>query len=1444
MLRKTFRFGAWTILLIAGIYLLCVMNATAPQVHRPPAPPAPAVAADPLLASLTGPALAPEGGHPAWVKGAEFSIDLSGCLDKLFQLPEEDRHDQVADWALYGALMHANLPADVMRAATFDRLPLRLASMEETVNYEYGPGRRVVVEDEAWLFHAASQTKALAAATVARLADTVRMERGSVPSKVVIFSYRPDLRQDQIVVRCEDVRPGGDLLTPAFGYIEAEVKTAKELESWLNSIDDVTYAALTVGGVRLGGRRFDQVRTAGATLDDVAALYQAHVKIAESQQRFDQAMKSLSMEEKLKAVLDAFNADVSKLNAATSTTVADSGAFERAVDDLNAALAAAGSPAAEQADLSTLILGRKRTLGARKKGAYDLDEALKRFEANGNGFGGGIISGATIESRRSEFEALETRTLTAAKALGGRLAAEWQEQGKLLPAEPGFSLDPQWDVAGLIAGLKRLQTDAPAVIEDAKQVAERAKGENYDDAATPIEVWAARGVVEAFENATPSSYVVPGKWAGQIGDILAAVEGKTGKQAEKGALLPFYQLRESLRRDTGEALQLSMLLRFLESRCRFQAARYDGPMQGTHAGMVLFYTDLLAKLWAGVDYHRSAPVEAVLGFRTYPTVSGTIEPTYLEEQDRLPSTRLWFGPKPEGFSRSPDGAIQFAPVATRVYSAGSNPLQPGAESVASETPRRVFGWWDRHFATVADYEPQYHVQNQIMKWSVITGWLAERATLATLQEVAVRRDYRFDTWYKSNREILKYAKTFRALPPERWIGGTETMEILQSREIRSIRGSHYVAGGVSLGGAKTIGKEATVTAEMGRALGRGGVNYADSLPNFIKMSQNAATKGATFELPPVSQALSEAHVVVSPSSAARLRLGGSELKLSTIDLRISPREIHIDTPVGAIGQLQVRESGNAVALGWKDGTLATDRSLAQRLAVVAELPDSGGWIAGHQQQLPSGGAFVLEQADGPAVVIRPSTAAGGGGGSAGGPPRIIRPISDPPPGPGASVPGFGDGDSYMKVKAGFFGSDGKKVVAKKLSSDAEAVALVTEMKWQRLRSLPDETALDVPAQVERVYTARGPPSGARQVTIKTTDPDFPAVKAFVHDDHVYLEQRADLPPEARARFAELVTRQRITGRQLNRLTSDVKLATLDLAETPGRRFVDRISGSDVNGGLQDLHAAIAEGRVERLLADARKTLIDEVIAGDRTTPSAEFLNLLLGDSTPDAMLAHAVIEAQRGDLPRAAESVSKAVSKGSVDARTTRAMGRALRRAGAGDTGDFVILQADEPVPGLKGKVTLDLAGKRPRTVARDLELEPVSKEEIHNAAAARDVTVYVEDGRLLQQKDWDLMPGRSLAEASLDPTIVIERLRDESVGWFRPSEAYVGEKHYTRTGGSYRVDWEWGSSGAAGQPSGKARPAYVVRANIPPRPDLKPSPGTTQPSHRDEDRVGQTLTR
>ncbi|MCU0287609.1 MAG: hypothetical protein MUF15_14595 [Acidobacteria bacterium] len=233
---------------------------------------------------------------------------------------------------------------------------------------------------------------------------------------------------------------------------------------------------------------------------------------------------------------------------------------------------------------------------------------------------------------------------------------------------------------------------------------------------------------------------------------------------------------------------------------RFQAARYDGPLQGTEVGMVLFYTDLLAKLWA-LDYQDSIPANAIDDF--IPLTEARISKIYKQEIMELPSTRLWFGTNDKGFQKIGDSnQLLFARVASRVYAASSNPLHPGQEVKPNAASAAFLGWWNDHYEEIARYEPEYQRQNEIMKWSILIAWLNDANKghyLDFLKKVKVNKGNWFTEWVKSQPN-LKFKKWDKVKFYDKGHLGTDTeaMAILSSKEYKCFGHQWTISGGVSL----------------------------------------------------------------------------------------------------------------------------------------------------------------------------------------------------------------------------------------------------------------------------------------------------------------------------------------------------------------------------------------------------------------------------------------------------------------------------------------------------------------------------------------------------------------------------------------------------------------------------------------------------------------------
>src|SRR6185369_8640038 len=182
-----------------------------------------------------------------------FVLDVAGAAPQLDELREDERGEQIADWTAYGVLLHAGLSAEEIRAAMYDKVPFRHAALEETANFDYGPGRRVILKDGlVWFFYSDFDSERRSA-VLGRLADQVRMELGTRPSRICVFRYRSDLIRGIIQVQREPDVPVEVAFSERFGYVEKDIKSRADFEAWLAAVDDLVHVELLPAeGVRLG----------------------------------------------------------------------------------------------------------------------------------------------------------------------------------------------------------------------------------------------------------------------------------------------------------------------------------------------------------------------------------------------------------------------------------------------------------------------------------------------------------------------------------------------------------------------------------------------------------------------------------------------------------------------------------------------------------------------------------------------------------------------------------------------------------------------------------------------------------------------------------------------------------------------------------------------------------------------------------------------------------------------------------------------------------------------------------------------------------------------------------------------------------------------------------------------------------------------------------------
>ena len=400
----------------------------------------------------------------------------------------------------------------------------------------------------------------------------------------------------------------------------------------------------------------------------------------------------------------------------------------------------------------------------------------------------------------------------------------------------------------------------------------------------------------------------------------------------------FFAVLEAMAQDRG-ADAAREVLQEIRYTYGFQTARYDGDLQGTEVGMVLFYTDLLAKLWA-LDFLGAAPDRYIDGFVTM--TKPPLSPIYEEEVNTLSHTRLWFGHRNDGFQIAGEGQhLILARNGARIYAASSSALSPGQEEEPAADSDAFLRWWNDHYEEVARFEPEYERLNEIMKWSLIIGWLNESnggTLLEFLRPVRVDTSNWFPEWVRQNAQ-LRFKQWDKVGFFRRGYKGThtETLPLLYSKPYNLFGYDEAVlSGGVSL---------------ASKQLFKGRRGLAPSANPFIRRSKIDYGMGGggglfkTFEGIEYRlhrQGPNRALATVKARPEARLRGRHSELANVAFERLVlfDKKGLHFVTSTGAnqVGSLSISPTKNGFKVRWLSRDVDAGQSLTHRLSTSAD-PD-------------------------------------------------------------------------------------------------------------------------------------------------------------------------------------------------------------------------------------------------------------------------------------------------------------------------------------------------------------------------------------------------------------------------------------------------------------------------------------------------------------------------
>lgn len=364
----------------------------------------------------------------------------------------------------------------------------------------------------------------------------------------------------------------------------------------------------------------------------------------------------------------------------------------------------------------------------------------------------------------------------------------------------------------------------------------------------------------------------------------------------------------------------------------YQFARYDGGLEGTEVGMTYFYTDLVAKTWP-MDVGAGSPKGQVIGFVTDVDAK---TPWSLCNEEGEEDGRLWFGLREEGVAPS-ENAINLAGLTTRLFS-----LVQDAGSVSGEEVEpsyhfgRIIHWWDGHYIAIADFEPEYHRLDQLMRWGAAIAWLTnqEGPRLPEVAPESIARNKRLPSWMAS-RPDLRWRYTGRWLYPRNV--ETEALPTLHSRGYENCGSTRLWAGGVS-GPARARLVELAKKPDLPPGLSRAGFSKA-------RTDFHAATRIGELGRANVIYRFSEragraAPVAVTAEarnvwSLGRLRLHFPEnlQRIGWLHPEAGGKSVRLGVGLqGAeMGELAATATGTRVTVQWRPGLLDRARTAFHRL---------------------------------------------------------------------------------------------------------------------------------------------------------------------------------------------------------------------------------------------------------------------------------------------------------------------------------------------------------------------------------------------------------------------------------------------------------------------------------------------------------------------------------
>ncbi|MBX9252960.1 hypothetical protein H1Q63_03140 [Desmonostoc muscorum CCALA 125] len=197
-----------------------------------------------------------------------------------YKLTKRQKDDQLRDWLLMTALSGKGLSSEKISQGVYDLPAVRYDFISPVANFEYGSTRSRYVGDGKIVALVPNTTsKEQRMDDLAHIADRHRKDQGEKPKIIEVFEYEiaPD-KQSSFITRKETIN-SEQLFSSAYGYSEITINNQNDLQSFLNQVDDITFAQVNGSSLTVGGRKIykdkDNRKHQNLRVEDIAALWQS-----------------------------------------------------------------------------------------------------------------------------------------------------------------------------------------------------------------------------------------------------------------------------------------------------------------------------------------------------------------------------------------------------------------------------------------------------------------------------------------------------------------------------------------------------------------------------------------------------------------------------------------------------------------------------------------------------------------------------------------------------------------------------------------------------------------------------------------------------------------------------------------------------------------------------------------------------------------------------------------------------------------------------------------------------------------------------------------------------------------------------------------------------------------------------------------------------------------